>query len=235
MESKTDALVLRSADFNENDKIVTLLTADRGKIGAMMKGVKKVGAKLKFAAQPFCFAEYVFAEKSGRRTVISASLHEGFFSLREELASFYAGATLLKCCDAIALEGMDCSALLILAVKSLYGISSGDPAFELEKFLLGALAFSGYPVRADATCPHCGKKIAGRIRFDFSFGAFCCEECKQGVPASEITFRSVCAGLKGEEFSEGDANTRALRLLHAYFTQKTGEELSPLGEFLRLF
>ena len=53
MESKTDALLLRAVDYGENDKIVTLLTADRGKIAAAVKGVKNAGAKLRFAAQPF--------------------------------------------------------------------------------------------------------------------------------------------------------------------------------------
>ena len=54
MEIKADALLLRAADYGENDKIVTLLTAEYGKIAAAMKGVKKAGAKLRFAAQPFC-------------------------------------------------------------------------------------------------------------------------------------------------------------------------------------
>ena len=56
MESKADALVLRATDYGEYDKMVTLLTAERGKIGAALKGVRRAGAKLKFAAQPFCFA-----------------------------------------------------------------------------------------------------------------------------------------------------------------------------------
>ena len=53
MEIKVNALVLRAADYGENDKILTLLTAERGKLTAGIKGVRKSGAKLKFAAQPF--------------------------------------------------------------------------------------------------------------------------------------------------------------------------------------
>ena len=68
MEFKADALVLRAADWGEYDKIVTLFTAERGKLSAALKGVKRAGAKLKFAAQPFCFAEFVFVEKAGRPT-----------------------------------------------------------------------------------------------------------------------------------------------------------------------
>ena len=49
--------MLRAVDYGENDKILTLLSAEEGRITAGIKGVKKAGAKLKFAAQPFCFAE----------------------------------------------------------------------------------------------------------------------------------------------------------------------------------
>ena len=70
---KVNALMLRATDYLENDKILTLLTAERGKITAGIKGVKKAGAKLKFAAQPFCFAEYILAERGGRYTVTQAS------------------------------------------------------------------------------------------------------------------------------------------------------------------
>ena len=63
MEEKVDALVLRSANYRDDDKILTLFTLQQGKVTAAAKGVKKAGAKLKFAAQPFCFAEYVLAKK----------------------------------------------------------------------------------------------------------------------------------------------------------------------------
>ena len=61
MELIVNGLMLKSADYKENDKILTLLTAEKGKITAGIKGVRKAKAKLKFAAQPFCFAEYVLS------------------------------------------------------------------------------------------------------------------------------------------------------------------------------
>ena len=73
MELKVNALMIRAADYGENDKILTLLTAERGKLTAAIKGVKKAGAKLKFAAQPFCLAEYVLADSGDRYSVIQAS------------------------------------------------------------------------------------------------------------------------------------------------------------------
>ena len=53
MEFTEDALVIRTANYGESDRMITLVSAGRGKFGAAMKGVRKAGAKLNFAAQPF--------------------------------------------------------------------------------------------------------------------------------------------------------------------------------------
>ena len=44
MEIKADALVLRTADYGESDKMLTLFTLQYGKISAAAKGVRKAGA-----------------------------------------------------------------------------------------------------------------------------------------------------------------------------------------------
>ena len=232
MESKADALVLRAADYGEYDKMVTLLTAERGKIGAALKGVKRAGAKLRFAAQPFCFAEYVLAARGGRNTVVSAALHDGFYPLREDLVRYYAGAVVLSACDKVALEGMESGRLLVAAVAALKEIVQGEP-LALLRFLAAALGFAGYPVSAGA-CPVCGKRPAGRMRFDFSCGAFFCDHCSsEGVPASESTYRAVRA-LSGDGEAPPDGVVRALRLTGAYFAFQVGSELEELPEYLRL-
>ncbi len=237
MDFKTDALLLRSVDFGENDKIVTLLTAARGKLGASVKGVKKAGAKLKFAAQPFCFAEYVLAQKNARHTVISASLYDGFFALREDVGAFYAASAVCEVCDKLTLEGMDCAELLVCAVTALKEMCEGEVSFALVRFLLESLRLSGYPVRAE-NCPSCGKRLLGRMRFDMESGAFGCEECGKGAPASEITYQTVRAALEGEKRFEDErrkeGEKRALRLLSAYYNYQIEVELSALKEYIAL-
>ena len=231
MEFKTDALLLRSVDYRDNDKMVTLLTADRGKIGAAMKGVKKAGAKLRFAAQPFCFAEYVLTQKGEHCTVISASLYDSFFSLSEDVFCFYAASAVLEICDKLSYEELDSRALLVAAVGALNELRDGKGASSLIRFLLQALSFAGYPVRAEK-CPFCGKELFGRLRFDMDSGSFACNDCEKGAPASEITYKTVRAALHGESLGEKDGQVRALRLLSAYFCHHTESELRALPEAL---
>lgn len=232
MQFKADGLLLRAVDYGENDKIVTLFTAERGKLTASMKGVKKAGAKLRFAAQPFCFAEYVFSERGGRNTVTGASLYDGFYALREDVGAYYAAVAVCEGCDKLLFEGMESPALFLAAVNALKEMCSGSPAPALLRFFCKALTAAGYPVRAEA-CPVCGGVPAGRMRFDMEEGTFLCAECGEGVPASESTYRALQAAGRGGEGSE-DGTVRALRLVRAYFLRKTGEELSALAQFLAL-
>jgi len=235
MELKTDALLLRAVDYGENDKIVTLLTAGYGKLGAAVKGVKKAGAKLKFAAQPFCFAEYVLAERSGRHTVTSATLHDGFYALREDVETFYGGAVVCEACDKLVFEGSPCGELLVAAVTALERLTSGEGAASVIAFFLTAMRLAGYPVKAE-NCPHCGKELSGRMRFDMESGTFCCEACGVGTPASESTYRVIRAAenMGRSATDRADGEKRALRLLGAYFRYQIGTELSSLTEYLAL-
>lgn len=221
MDYTEDALVLRTVNFGENDKMVTLLTAGRGKISAAMKGVRKATARLNFAAQPFCFAEYTLAERAGRRTVTGASLYDGFYALREDMEKYYAGICVLEACDALVLEEMPSDEFLVAAVEALGAIGAGEE-YALVKFLCDALRFAGYPVELPA---------GEAKRFSFASGAFCDEE---GVPVSESTVETLRFVLSGEGTPSPDGKKRALRLLRAFFSYQTESDLPTLGELLNL-
>lgn len=235
MQFKRDALLLRYADYKESDRMVTLLTAE-GKISAAMKGVRKGSAKLAFAAQPFCFGEYVFTQTAGRNTVISASIYDGFYPLREEIFRFYAAAVVTEVCDKLVYEDTESGAFLVLAVQTLEalcGVQGNAAGGLLVVFLLKALALAGYAVRADV-CPVCGKTPRGIVRFDMESGTFCCFDCAKCVRASESTFLAIRSALHSQTPDDPDGIARALKLLGVYFETRTETPLSSLKEFSAL-
>ncbi len=238
MEFKTDALVLRATDYKENDKLLTLFTPSRGKLTAGIRGVRKAKAKLSFAAQPFCFAEYVLAEKSGRHTVISAYLYDGFFSLRTDIVRYYAACSVLEICNALLVEDGESEALFIAAVEALknFSLTEGDAAEILLSFCLTALHESGYMLDLD-DCGVCGGEVKGEVYFDFEAGYFTCSSCASGVRASEATYETLrkCAGLTYAEEKTSGGRKRALRLMKTYLAEKTEEEYPCFGEFIRLY
>ena len=234
MEIKTEAIVLQAIDYKDNDKLLTLFSPSLGKITAGIKGVKKPTAKLNFAAQPFCFAEYVLAEKGGRYTVTSAYLHESFFSLRLDLVAFYAACAAAEACKILIPENERYDGTFIGFAECLKSLSLAEEETgeAVISFLLIALRESGYPINLE---------FDGELKtlyFDFAEGRFASfEDCIRGERASLSTYHVLrkCAGLAYDENLIADGRKRALRLLRAFMAEKTESTFENLNEFIKLY
>ncbi len=239
MEVKTDAVVLQTVDYKDNDKILTLFSPALGRITVGAKGVKKATAKLAFAAQPFCFAEYILAEKGGRYTMTGAYLHESFFSLRYDIVRFYAACALAEVCLTVLYERERQEGLFIALVEGLkeLALAEEDAVEVTVGFLLVALRESGYPVDL-SLLEEADGDIGDKLWFDFADGKFapfdCCE---RGERASLSTYHTLrkCAGLSYDEKALQGGRKRALRLLKAFLVDKTEEKYENLSELLRLY
>jgi DNA repair protein RecO (recombination protein O) len=239
MEVKVNALMLRAVDYKDNDKILTLLTAENGKITAGIKGVKKAGAKLKFAAQPFCFAEYILAQNGEKYTVIQASENESFYDLRTDIDKFYAASSVCEASAALSYDGDDSRDIFYFAITALTEMCAGTAAADaLIKFLINALAKSGYELGLD-NCNQCGSPLisADKMRFDMNTGSFTCWDCGDGTGASGVTYnvlRKAAGKIYDATYITADGKKRALRLLREYLTYKTDARLLSLSEYIRL-
>ena len=238
MEIKTDALMLRSIDYKENDQILTLFSLEKGKLTASARGVKKAGAKLKFAAQPFCFAEYILAEKADRHTVIAASLIDSFYDLRCDLLKFYSAFAVVQFCDALLYEDSPSPQFFILTINTLKELcyqKNSDRAV-LIRFLIEALSIAGYKINFE-NCGICGNKITADMYFDFEDGNIICGNCKTGKKVSNNTYAVIFKILNNSYFEsdyDKDGEIRALRLLYTFIFEKTGIELKAITDLITL-
>jgi len=82
---KTEAVVLRSLRYSEADRILHLYTRDRGRIGAIAKGVRKTKSRFGARLEPLSHVELVLHEGSGElQTVTGADLVHPHRATREE-------------------------------------------------------------------------------------------------------------------------------------------------------
>jgi DNA repair protein RecO (recombination protein O) len=82
---KTEAVVLRSLRFAEADRILHLYTLERGRIGAIAKGVRKTKSRFGARLEPLSHVELMLHEGSGElQTVTGASLVRSHHEARDE-------------------------------------------------------------------------------------------------------------------------------------------------------
>ncbi len=203
MEIIVKALVIKSIDYKDNDKILTLFSLERGKIIAGIKGVKKSGAKLKFASEPFAFCEFVLAEKQGRYTVIGADYIDSFYNLRLDLTKYYVSSIVLETLNLLTGENEPSPELFSLCLDAIKSVNYQNGELKvLAGYLLKLIENAGYGLQS-LSCAGCDEKIDGRVFFLPKYAEFYCYDCRvDGV--MEITNETYNALLKitGKSFNE---------------------------------
>ena len=64
MDTIVKGIVLKTKEYKDNDKLLTILTLEKGKILVKARGVKKSKSKLKAFCQSFCFADFELVSSS---------------------------------------------------------------------------------------------------------------------------------------------------------------------------
>ena len=101
----TQAIVLHTADYRDNDRMLSLLTPEHGQLDALCRGCKKPQSPLMSAAQAFSYGEYVLYQAKGRMTVTSFQLIDSFYALREDYERLRYAACMLEVLRLQALPG----------------------------------------------------------------------------------------------------------------------------------
>ena len=96
---KTEAIVLRSIRYGEADRILHLYSAERGRVNAIAKGVRKPRSRFGGRLEPFFRLDLLLHEGRGELlTVTNVATVDGYPRLRSSAAALNAGA---RACDAV--------------------------------------------------------------------------------------------------------------------------------------
>jgi len=174
----TRALVLREVKYKDADKILTVLTADRGKLTVKAASAMRKTSKYCAASQSFVFSEMTLFEKDGRYSLREASCIEEFAPLRQDLRSLALASFFASVLEAVSDEDMAQSALLQLGLNSLFAICHDlrerrqiKAAFEIR-----VMCLSGFEPDVSCCCV-CGREDPERPMFSVSGGVMHCLEC----------------------------------------------------------
>src|SRR5918993_3433689 len=81
---KTEAIVLRSFRLGEADRVLHLYTADRGRVGAVAKGIRRTKSRFGARLEPLSHVELLLHQGSGELgTVTGVDLVRSHHAARE--------------------------------------------------------------------------------------------------------------------------------------------------------
>lgn len=179
MVSQIKGLVLGDIIWGENDKLLTLLTAE-GKLTVVLKGGESLKSKTVGACLPFAYTELTVADKGGRAWVREAAEICGFHGIREELESTALALYILDVLTEVCIEDGDESELLQLALNTLYAIEHKIKPLGMLKaaFELRTAAACGFSPDL-VCCSECGEDNGDVMYLDIMDGVMHCRKCRE--------------------------------------------------------
>ncbi|WAM30559.1 DNA repair protein RecO [Caldicellulosiruptor naganoensis] len=176
---KAKGIVLKDINFEESSKVLTILTAEIGKIQALSKNCRRTLSPLSAVSQPLIYSEFVFTKAKDIYSISSASVIESFFDLTQNVDLTIYSSYLIELVDNfIELEQKNEDVLRLL-LNSLYMLKKGaEPETICRIFEIKILIFTGFFPQF-TQCVKCHKSSLNQIFFSFKNAGVVCPECKE--------------------------------------------------------
>ena len=199
---KTEAVVLRSFRFGEADRVLHLYTLDRGRVGAVAKGVRKTKSRFGARLEPLSHVELLLHQGSGElHTVTGASLLDPHRPAREDRYRLSIGLVGAEAMLRLFVEqeqndrAFEAITRFLAALDSIPGGLQGRASLDplALAFQLKLLWLSGYLPHLGA-CVECGA-IEELLGYLPSAGGAVCAACapSETVELTPEGFRGVQA------------------------------------------
>jgi DNA repair protein RecO (recombination protein O) len=181
---RDEAIVLRTHKLGEADRIVTLLTRERGRVRAVAKGVRRTTSRFGSRLEPFTHVDLQLAEGRNLDTITQADTLTPYSKgLGLDYDRYTAGTVMLETADRLVVEERQPAVQqFLLLVGGLRAMVAGEhaPGQVLDSYLLRSLAVAGYAPSFEA-CARCGT-VGPHHWFNPSMGGILCATCR--VPGS---------------------------------------------------
>lgn len=182
MPSETlQGVVLRYTNYRERDRILTLLTPQRGRVDVLSRGCRRPASPLMPCSELFVHGEYVLFRSGERCTLTSCAVTDTFYPLRLDAYRLTCATYMLGLAQAAAQPEQPAPGLFGLLLKALYhaAYSGDEPALAVTNaYLLLFATETGYRPRL-RHCARCHVPLPpdGAARLDAEAGGLCCDAC----------------------------------------------------------
>ena len=203
-------LVLRTADYKESSKMLTVLTDRLGKVSISARGATRLKSRIAAACQPMAFSELTLSESKDRFYLKEASTLELFPGLTEDLKRYALGCYFLDVLDAACPETVEEPEALALGLNALWLLAEGkkEPRIVKSAFEFRLMSVLGYQPELER-CAICGREEPETPALDLRGGDLYCRTCALQGALRPMTLdrpslqaiRHIVSAPHGREFS----------------------------------
>ena len=173
---KTKGIVLRQTDYQDSDKLLTVLTADHGKLLVKARGIKGSRNTMKAPCQLMAYSELTLLEQKDRFVLTEASTIELFSEIQQDIELLSLASYFLQVTEFVVQEEDPCPEILSLLLNSLYALGKlklSQPMVKavFEFRLSCLLGFT--PDLSGCPCGRGGEPVF----FSLTRGCLLCETC----------------------------------------------------------
>lgn len=207
MRLVTKAVVLRETAYKESDKILTVLTQERGRLTVSARASRKKGGGVSAVSQLLVWSEMTLSERNHRWTLSEGETEQEFRRVRSDLERLALGSYLAELTELLTDEGIPDEGMYELLLAALFTLERTDQPLPLVKaaFELSALRQTGYCPQL-ARCAVCGGEPQEPC-FVPAQGVVCCARCAKQLGA--LTLPLDAGALAAARYVVGSAPRRA--------------------------
>ena len=176
MFQKCEGIVLRTTDYGETNKIVTLYTREWGKIGVMARGAKKPKSRLSAITQPFTYGFFLLQNGRGLGNMQQGEIITPLRAIKEDIFLTAYASYVVELTDKSTDEKKTNPFIFELLYQTLTYLNEGyDPEILKNIYEMKMLPVLGlYPILNQ--CAICGDK-EGQFSFSIREGGIICHRC----------------------------------------------------------
>lgn len=191
MQFQTDGLVVREMTVGESDRLIWVLTRDRGMIRAFARRAKIYKNSLHAATQLLCYGHFKVSENKDRCLIMEGQPIEIFFELRQDLTRLSLAQYFCELAGILAVDGQGAGEILRLVLNALHFLCKGarPPLILKAAVELRMLSIAGFMPDL-VGCAECGAYTAETMVFFPREGNLVCGNCHP--PAGGIALSAGC-------------------------------------------
>lgn len=184
---RVEGIVIRSMDYGEGNKIITLCTESGGKVGVLVRGAKKPKSRHAALVQPFTYGQYVYFRNTGLGTLNAGEIVESYHELREDLVKASYASYACELLDRV-LQDEETGTFWFKQLKACLQAlkEEKDPVVITSLYEMKILQASGYGPQFDE-CISCNQERPDEQFFiSPRLGGVLCRACKHFDPPAML-------------------------------------------------